>query len=66
MKSKKFTGYVPKTEKIGQTLHLSVGDDGETKKNFGMDSKKELGKVGSGIFVKRTITITWEDKPVKK
>jgi hypothetical protein len=64
MKSRKFVGYVPKGEKIADTVRWSM-HDGIFVKDFGMFSKKESTAM-TGNYVKRTITITWEDKPVKR
>jgi hypothetical protein len=64
MKSKKFVGYVPKEEPIRDTVRWSINDT-EILKDFGMLSNKEQ-LMETCEYVKRTITITWEDKPVKR
>jgi hypothetical protein len=64
MKSKKFVGYAPKGEPIGRTLSWSV-HNGIFLKTLGMFSKKEINAM-SGEYAKRTVTITWEDEPVKR
>jgi hypothetical protein len=66
MKSRKFVGYVPKGEKIKDTFRDAWSSDWK-EKSFGMFKTKDEADVSVfGPVVKRTITITWEDKPVKR
>lgn len=65
MKTKKFVGYVPKGETIQDTVYQSISA-GVIAPNFGMyPIKKDILK-GHSSVVKRTITLSWEDEPVKE
>ena len=65
MKTKKFVGYVPKGETIKQTLEFYINAVDGSK--FGMERTIEAAKTSEETkIVKRTITLSWEDEPVKE
>ena len=61
MKTKKFVGYVPKGESMKETLETYTRTGGD---KLGMYHK--MSEASGETIVKRTITLTWEDEPVKK
>ena len=63
MKTKKFVGYVPKGETISQTLEQFQ----DYPQTVGMyKTKKDAYNDLNAKIVKRTITLSWEDEPVKE
>lgn len=68
MKIKKFVGYVPKGETIMQTIEefQLFSNNPINQTYFGMYSLPDEIFYGGCKAVKRTITLSWEDEPVKE